>query len=124
MQTHITVNSVDMTPYVVDGSYDVVSNDSYESWKDGNFVEHRVIVTSKVEGSFEIVCSDKTITLSDFLTAWNAAVSNGVVTIGLYVPTLNSFQALECYYEIENPDHIKKMDDTFVDVLKIKVKER
>lgn len=124
MQTHITVNSIDMTPYVVDGSYDVKSEDSYESWKDGNYVEHRVIVTSKVNGEFEILCSDDTITLANFLTAWNAAVDNGVVTIGLYVPSRNAFEAFECYYEMENSEHIKRLDDTFIDVLKITVKER
>lgn len=124
MQTHLTVNGTDMTDYIVDGSYNVKTVDAYESWKDGYLVEHRVIVSSKVEGEFSILCSDKTISLADFLTAWNAAVSNGVATIGLYIPTSNSFEAIECYFEINNPEHIKRTDDTFVDVLTITVKER
>lgn len=124
MQTHLTVGLSDMTGYIVVDSYDVKSVDAYESWKDGNKREHRVIVSSKVEGTFKILCSDKTITLSNFLTVWNENVNNGVVTIGLYIPTRNSFEALECYYEIEDAEHIKQTDDTFVDVLKIKVKER
>lgn len=124
MQTHLTVNGTDMTDYIVDGSYNVKTVNAYESWKDGYLVEHRVIVSSKVEGEFSILCSDKTISLADFLTAWNAAVSNGVATIGLYIPTSNSFEAIECYFAINNPEHIKRTDDTFVDVLTITVKER
>lgn len=123
MQTHITVNGTDMTSYVVSGSYNIRKKDAYKSWQDGYLVEHRVIVASKVEGEFSIYCASDTITVADFLTEWNAAVSNGVVTLGLFIPTTNTFEALECYYEIENPSHIRT-DDTFVDILKITIKER
>lgn len=124
MRVHLVVDSNDLTDYIVDGSYDVNTEDAYESWQDGNMVEHRVIVGQKVVGSFSILCSDKTITLADFLTYWNNAVDNGVVTIGLYVPSLNSFEALNCYYEITNAEHIKRVDDSFIDVMKVIVKER
>ena len=67
---------------------------------------------------------DKTITLSDFLTAWNSAVNNGVVTIGCTVLNKNAFEAIEAYYEITGKDHIKKGDGKIIDVMSVKIQER
>ena len=126
MKTHLVVNNTDLTGYIVAGSYNIDSSDEYESWKDGNFREHRIIVTSKVSGSFEIVCSNRTgsITLADFLETWDGAVDNGVVTLGLYIPTRDKFELLEAYYDIVNKEHILSGDGNFIDVLTIKLQER
>ncbi len=126
MKTHVVVNNMDLTPYIVSGSYDVYSEDTYESWNDGNMVEHRIVVTDKVMGSFEIGCSDKRdgITLSDFLTNWNAATDNKVVTIGLYIPNKDKFEAFNCYYSIRPKEHILTGNGDFIDVLTIEIKER
>ena len=123
MKTHIVVNNTDLTPYIVDGSYDVNASDTYESWQDGNFKEHRIIVTSKVSGSFKIGC-DVELSLADFLETWNGAVDNGVLTIGLYVSNKDSFEALESYFDIKNEDHILTAGGKWIDVLNIKIKER
>lgn len=120
----VVVNSTDITSHIVDGTYKINSSDQYESWKDGNGVEHRIIVRTKVSGSFDFVCCDKTITLSDFLTLWNGAVNNGVVLIGLTVLNEGRFDAINAYYEITNKDHIKKGDGQIIDVLTIKIQER
>ena len=126
MRNHLTVANQNFTPYIIDGTYDIQTEDQYEKWDDANMVEHRVIVTSKVKGSFQIVCSNRTnsITLADFLLTWSSAVNNGVVTLGLYVPSRNSFEALDCYYEIKSADHILSADGDFIDVLTIELKER
>lgn len=124
MQRHIIVNSTNITDYIVDGSYDININDAYESWQDGNMLEHRVIVAQKIVGSFDILCSDETITLSDFITLWDAAVDEGVVSLSVYVPSLNSLEAINAYYKITSKSHIKKVDDSFIDVLTVEIKER
>lgn len=124
MQRHIIVNSTNITDYIVDGSYDININDAYESWQDGNMLEHRVIVAQKIVGSFDILCSSETITLSDFITLWDAAVDEGVVTLSVYVPSLNSLEAINAYYKITSKSHIKKVDDSFIDVLTVEIKER
>lgn len=126
MRNHLTVSNTNLTPYIVDGSYDIQTENKYESWNDANMVEHRVIIATKVFGSFQIVCSNRanSITLADFLTLWEDAVDNGVVMIGLYVPSRDSFEALNCYYEIKSSDHILSADGNFIDVLTIEIKER
>ncbi len=126
MRTHVTVSGINLTPYVVQGTYKVDSKDSYESWKDGNMLEHRVIIAQKIEGSFDIVCSNRAndISLDDFFDIWNSAVDNGVVTIGLFVPSINQFKALSCYFAITTKEHILSGDGSLIDVLTISVKER
>lgn len=123
MKRHIVVNDMDLTPYVVNGSYKINASDRYESWEDGNLIEHRIIVGSKVSGSFKIACGGE-LSLADFMANWSAAVDNGVLTIGLYVLNIDSFEALECYFEIENDSHILTAGGKLIDVLDIKIKER
>lgn len=120
----VVVGGIDITNYIVTGSYNINAVDQYEGWQDGNGVEHRVIIRSKVSGSFEIGCCSKSITLSDFLDAWDSAVDNGVVTIGCTVLNKNTFEALEAYYEITGKDHIKKGDGQIIDIMSVKIQER
>lgn len=126
MRTHVVVNNVDLTPHIVEDSYDIQCEDTYESWNDGNAVEHRVVIAQKVKGSFQILCSERgqNITLADFLSTWNGAVNNKVVTIGVYVPVLNQFKALQCYFTLGSPRHIKTSNDDFVDIIKVTITER
>ena len=120
----VVVGNTDITNYIVSGTYAVNSYDQYEGWKNGNGIEHRVNIRSKVSGSFDIVCSTKSITLSAFLALWNSAVSNKVVTLGCTVLNTNSFEAIEAFYEITNKEHIKKGDGGIIDVMTVKIQER
>lgn len=118
--------SRDITNFIIEGSYKMDSSDVYESWKDGNKIEHRIIVGKKINGSFQVVCSNRTnsITLSTFLSYWNNAVRNGVITLGVYVNNTNKFEAIEAYYTMDNIKHDRAGDGSFIDVLEIKITER
>ena len=122
----VVIGSTEITNYIVEGSYDVNSSDSYESWQDGNMVEHRIIVSEKVSGKFNVACSNqaRSITLANFLTLWNANVDNGVISLSLYVNNTDEFKAIEAYYKITNKEHTRTADGSFVDVLNIEIKER
>lgn len=120
----VMVGNTNITNYIVSGTYAVNSSDQFESWQDGNGVEHRIVVRSKVSGSFDIVCSSKSITLSDFLALWNSAVTNKVVTLGCTVLNTNNFEVIEAFYEIKNKEHIKKGDGGIIDVMTVKIQER
>lgn len=122
----VVVNNTDITNYIVEGSYKMDSSDTYESWKDGNMREHRIIVSQKIKGEFQVVCSNRanSITLADFLALWDSAVVNGIVTIGVYVLDTDTFEAIEAYYEMENVKHDRAGDGSFIDVLEITITER
>ena len=103
---NIIIGQTNITNYIVDGSYKMDAKSQYESWQDGNFVEHRIIVTEKVEGSFDLVCSNKTgsITLSDFMDIITAADNNGVITCAVYVTNKGASEAIDAYYSITNKE--------------------
>ena len=123
---NVVVNNVNITKHIVVRSYKMDSVDEYKSWMDGNLKEHRIVIAKKIEGKFQIVCSNRSnsITLADFLTLWNGAVRDNAVTIGVYVLDTDKFEAIEAYYEIENVKHDKAGDGSFIDVLQITIKER
>lgn len=125
MKVLLVVNDVDMTPYINEKSYKVNSKPQYESWQDGNFVEHRVIVRNRVEGSFEIaVYGYQGMDYQTFLDNWNAAVDNGVVTIGIYVMDQNKVKAIQAYYDFTGERHYEKLDGTFFDIVTVNITER
>ena len=124
MRSHLVINNKDFTDHIVPDTYEVGAEDIYESWNDGNMREHRIIIAKKVRGSLQIRCSEGTLPLSDFLADVRAATVNGVLTLGLYVTTMDSFEALECYYHIESSDHIKDTGGKLYDVLTLNLTER
>ena len=121
---NIIIGTTNITDHIVADSYQMDSEDLYESWRDGNYVEHRIITASKVRGSFEVACCDSKYSFSDFMDAINAADNNGVLTCSVFVTNKNEMKAISAYYEIENTKHELMADDSFLDVLKITLTER
>lgn len=125
MRSHLIVNGTDLTDHIVKDSYSVYREDVYDSWNDGNMLEHRIIKASKVKGKFKIVCNPDKFTIANFLTVWNSAVDQyGVITLGAYVVNTDTFEALQCYYKITPSKHIKSMGGKLYDVLEIEITQR
>ena len=82
--THFAVNKY--TNLIVDGSYKMDNETQYESWKDGNYVEHRSGRHTKLNGSFDVCLSPKTgTTLSQFHSlVENATGSAGTIICSGY----------------------------------------
>lgn len=120
-----TVNGVDLTPFIDKETYSVNSEPMFESWQDGNFVEHRIYARTKVKGTFEVnLFGYKNMTYTTFLTNWNAAVTNNVVTIGLRVGNDNTFQAISAYYTFSSVEHKELLDGTIYDKVTVTIEER
>lgn len=122
----VIVNNTDITGYIVEGSYKMNTHKTGPSWQDGNYLTHQKVVTEKIEGSFQVVCSNRanSITLSAFLTLWDGAVTDNYVTLGCTVLNKGAFEAVQAMYTIENVKHIKSGDGSMIDVLEIKITER
>ena len=120
----VIVNNTDITAHIVDGSYNINSSEQYESWTDGNGVEHRIVVRAKVSGSFDFVCCDQTMTVSDFLALFSSAETGSGMLIGMTVLNKGIFEVIEAFYDITSKDHIKKGDGRIIDVLTVKIQER
>ena len=122
MQT-IMIGTTPITDLIVDGTYKMDAKDQYESWKDGNYREHRVIVTSKVEGSFDVVLPSDGTSLEDFMDIIRDSEVNGVITALVDVTNRGSVKAISAYYELDNKEHNITASGRVVDVVTVKLKE-
>ena len=116
------VNGNDITRFIDKDTFRVNSEDVYESWQNANFVEKRIFVRKRVQGQFEIRCG-KGLTLANFISNWNSAVTNGIVTIGVWVQNDNSLKAIQAFYSFEGQEHVELDNGAFYDRLVIKIKE-
>lgn len=119
----ITIGTHDITGLIVDGSYKMDAKDLYESWQDANYVEHRIIVTNKVEGSFDVVLTEDTTSLSEFMDIIADAEDNGVIVALVDVTNKGTTRAISAFYELENETHDITASDKVVDVVTVKLKE-
>lgn len=123
---NLIIGSTNIKNYVIEGTYKMDSVDKYESWEDGNFRQHRVIVTKKISGSFDVVCSNKTgdITLSDFYHIFSSTQNNGVVLASVYVTNTGLQRTINAYFKLTNKKHTLLADGTFLDEITVSLEER
>lgn len=116
------VNSVDITRYIDRDTYSVNSKDIYESWQNANYVEIRIPIRKRVSGEFHIRCG-KGLDFAGFLNNWNQAVSDGVVTIGVFVQNDNEFEAIEAYYSFKGTKHVELDNGAIYDEITVSIEE-
>lgn len=120
----IFIGQNEITDIVVVGSYKMDKSQKYESFTDGNMVEHRIITAEKIGGQFDVVCSEKNeCTLRQFNALWNEAVTNGYVLATVYVTNTGEMETINAYYSMTNKQHVKTANG-YVDVVTVKLEER
>lgn len=122
MQT-IMIGTTDITGLIVDGTYKMDAKDEYASWKDGNYREHRIIATDKVEGSFDVVLPSDGTSLADFIDIIHAAETNGEITALVDVTNKGTTKAISAFYELDSKSHNITAGGKVVDVVTVKLKE-
>lgn len=125
LSREVIIGTTDITPYVIEGTYKMDAQDTYESWQDGNKAEHRIIVTSKVKGEFNVVlCNKNNMTLADFSDIFINAESNGVINALVKVTNKGTSKAISAYYELTNKEHTLLADGSFLDIVTVGITER
>lgn len=121
----IFIGSNEITDIVVRDSYSMDKTQKYESFTDGNMVQHRIITAEKISGQFDVVLSEQSgCTLQQFTALWNEAVTNGYVQAVVYVTNTGENKIINAYYTMENKKHEQTGNGSYVDVLTIKLEER
>ena len=119
------IGSTDITNLIVDGSYKMDLEPSYQSWEDGNYVEHRIYARQKIRGEFEVALGSKAgTTLPQFMTILNNATNNHVMTGAFFVTNKGSVEAVNAYVTLTNKEHILTADGSFIDVVSVEITER
>ena len=118
------IGSTDISNLIVDGSYKMDNEGQYESWKDGNFVEHRSGRRTKLKGSFDVcLCSKTGKTLSQFNTLVESATGcTGATTAAFYVTNTGAVKAVNAFVHLENSEHILTSSG-WIDVVTVEVQE-
>lgn len=121
----VSINGVDITPYINKKSYTMNAEKDYDSWRDGNYVEHRIYKNPKVRGSFDVcLYGQDGMTTSNFLNVWAGGVVNEVATLLVYVQNTAQNEAIEAYFEFEGKFHRELINGSFCDKMTIKITER
>ena len=125
MNTLIVVDNTDITPWIVPDSYKLVPTEKYESWEDGNYVEHRIYTRTKITGTFNVWTAEaRGMDTDAFMEHWNNATHNKITTLGVYDNVENRMRAIEAYCHITPDKHKDLAGGKFYDVFKIEVNER
>lgn len=121
----VSINGVNITPFISEKSYKMNAEEQYESWKDGNYREHRIYTTSKIKGSFTVcLYGYQDMTTDAFLELWNSATHNHVTTLLVYCQNTNKMEAIEAYCEFDGNFHRELLNGNYVDKLTISIQER
>ena len=97
--TFFQIGSTDLTPYIDVQNFKVNSEDVYETWTDGNFIEHREITRSRVRGTIKIGFKDRA-DLTSFLTLLsNNRNANGYYPVQIFVNNLNTTSSINVFMD-------------------------
>lgn len=127
MNRLVVIGNTDITPYIDWQSYKMDRKPAYESWKDGNYIEHRIYVRTRLEGSFRVwLAGINGMDTEAFINLIESATANHVTTMGVYDPVSGSttVKAIEAYVDITPGKHREMMNGDYFDILTVKVSEK
>lgn len=121
----VIIGSHDVSNFVVAESYQMDSEATYESWLDGNKMQHRSGNVEKVNGNFNVVlCANTGCTLAQFVQYMEDATTDGITYAAVYVTNKGTVEAIDCFYKLTSEEHILLADGTFLDVVNVELTER
>lgn len=127
MNRLVVIGETDITPYIDWQSYKMEQKPAYESWKDGNYIEHRIYVRTRLEGSFRVwLAGINEMDTEAFLDLIESATANHVTTLSVYDPISGSLTPREitAFLDITPGKHREMMNGQYFDILTVKVSEK
>ena len=119
------INGVDLTPYINPKTYEMNTEKQYESWQDGNFVEHRIYIREKVKGSFDVALyGQNNMTTQNFLETWMGGVDNNIALINVFVQSRNRMEPINAYFDFSGTFHREMINGNYCDVMHVEILER
>ena len=119
------IGETDITPYIDWKSFKMEPVEKYVGFEDGNYVEHRNYVRTKLSGSFKLwLCGMNNMDTDAFKTLLAGATTNHVTTMAVYDQTTNSTKAINAYVRMVPKSHQEMMNGDYFDVFTVEVTER
>lgn len=118
------ISSYDISKWIIKNTYEVNTEPEFESWKDGNFHEHRIYVRDRIKGSFDVILFGASNTnYQSFLTRLNNATSNRLTAMSVYVQNTNALVTGSFYVEVAGTQHAWTDDGRVVNKVTLKIEE-
>lgn len=80
----VTVNSFDLTPFIIAPSYEMNQEDVFREWVDGNGITHRNVYRTRISGQFDVKFWDRS-AYTTFLSSINGVKTGGYYPMTVYV---------------------------------------
>lgn len=96
----------------------------FQSWTDGNMVEHRNSVRSRISGAFDLAFySDQD--FNSFLTLMSSAIqSDGYYSVTAYVQNTNSTETFDAFIEYDSESKFDFANSREYHLVKMNVRQR
>lgn len=98
------ISSTDLTAFEDIQNHDVNRDDVYDTWTDGNWVDHRVIVRTRISGTVKLGFKKAT-DFADFMTLLGTAKdAEGFYPISVYCNNTGTTETINAFLDVSGAD--------------------
>lgn len=122
--TLIQIGSTDLTAYADIQNFNINREDVYESWTDGNWIDHREIVRTRIRGAFQLgfrTSASWTAFLALMSSEQNAA---GFFPVTVYVQNTGSTETIDAFLDITGSAKWDWVNERFWRTISVTLTER
>ena len=113
----------DFTRYIVSSTYQINKQDDYESWKDANGINHRVVYRSRISGSFDMKFIDRA-QYENFLLALDSVKQDGYYRVLVYVNNTLQMELIDAFITIDPSMAAQYRNVPEMNKFRVRVEER
>lgn len=94
----VTINTFDLSPYIITPSYEMNKEDVYNEWVDGNGITHRNVYRTRITGEFSVKFWNRS-AYASFLTALGGVKTSGYYPMTVYINNTQTTEAANLFVE-------------------------
>jgi len=100
-QVFFKINTTDLSDYADVQNFNVNKVDVYQDWTDGNWIDHREIVRTRISGSFQLGFKNATdwSTFATLLT--NNKTAAGYYPVTVHVNNTNATETINAFLDMQ-----------------------
>ena len=124
----LRINNINITPYIVLGSWNVNEKDVYETWEDANRLIHRGKIRTRVSGDFTVKFVDIS-AYEQFLDTMNDPVNknsdgSGTFHCLVYLNNKKTTKTIDAFLDFECSDYIPILGSNEDEGISVTLEER
>ncbi len=118
------IGSTDLTNYADIQNFDVNQEDVYQEWTDGNWIHHREVVRTRIQGTFQLGFKDQA-AWDAFCTLQNTARHKaGFFPVTVWVNNLGVTATIDAFLDITGSGKWDLLNNRFWRVITIHITQR